>query len=99
MPFSVETEQGRFVLSMAGAITVQHAHDLAGRLGEVTDAGVAVSVVTTNLEDVDTCILQLLRSLQKTVPQVSFDKPSEVFIRAVDRCCLRRELLGSKEVS
>jgi hypothetical protein len=54
-------------------------------------------VDTGSLEDIDTCILQLLCSLRKTVPAFSFDNPSEVFIGAVDRCGLRRELLGGRE--
>jgi hypothetical protein len=49
------------------------------------------------LEDIDTCILQLLYSLRQTVPALSFDKPSEAFIAAVDRCGMRRELLGARE--
>jgi hypothetical protein len=51
------------------------------------------------LEDIDTCILQLLYALRKTVPGVSFDNPSEFFIAAVDRCGLRRELLSAREGS
>ena len=58
-----------------------------------------VAVDTGGLEDIDTCILQLLCSLRKTVPALSFDNPSEAFVSAVDRCGLRRELLGARERS
>ena len=58
-----------------------------------------VVVDTGGLEDIDTCILQMLCSLRKTVPALSFDNPSEAFIGAVDRCGLRRELLSAREGS
>jgi len=76
---------------------MRHARDLAARLGEVLDDGMPLGVDTGSLEDIDTGILQLLCSLGKTVPALFFDKPSNAFIAAVDRCGLRRELLGSRE--
>ena len=99
MPFSIVNEQGKQFLNLEGSVTVQHAHDLAAQLGETLEDGKPVSVGTTGLEDIDTCILQLLYSLRKTVPGVSFDNPSESFINAVDRCGLRRELLNIREGS
>ena len=99
MPFSIVNEQGRHFLHLEGSVTVQHAHDLAAKLGETFEDGTPVSVGTRDLEDIDTCILQLLYSLRKTVPGVSFDNPSEFFIAAVDRCGLRRELLSVREGS
>ena len=99
MPFSIVNEQGRHFLHLEGSVTVQYAHDLAAKLGETLEGGIPVSVGTRDLEDIDTCILQLLYSLRKTVPGVSFDNPSEFFIAAVDRCGLRRELLSVREGS
>ena len=99
MPFSIVNEQGRHFLHLEGSVTVQYAHDLAAKLGETLEGGIPVSVGTRDLEDIDTCILQLLYSLRKTVPGVSFDNPSEFFIAAVDRCALRRELLSAREGS
>jgi anti-anti-sigma regulatory factor len=96
MPFSVIAMQGRQVLKLDGAVTIRHAQELAARLGEGLEDGTPVGVDTAGLEDIDTCILQLLYSLRETVPALSFDSPSEVFIRAVDRCGLRRELLGAQ---
>ena len=96
MPFSVANKQGRQVLRLEGAVTIRHAQDLAARLGDLED-GTSVGVDTGNLEDIDTCILQLLCSLRKTVPALSFDSPSDAFIAAVDRCGLRRELLSARE--
>jgi anti-anti-sigma regulatory factor len=97
MPFSVSTVQGRQVLELQGAVTIRHAQELAAKLVERIEYGMPVGVDTGSLEDVDTCILQLLYSLRKTATALSFDNPSEVFIAAVDRCGLRRELLGARE--
>jgi len=99
VPFSIVNEQGRHFLHLEGSVTVQYAHYLAAKLGETLEGGIPVSVGTRDLEDIDTCILQLLYSLRKTVPGVSFDNPSEFFIAAVDRCGLRRELLSVREGS
>jgi hypothetical protein len=99
VPFSIVNEQGRQFLNLEGSVTVQHAHDLAAKLGETLEDGTPVSIGTKDLEDIDTCILQLLYSLRKTVPGVSFDNPSDFFIAAVDRCGLRRELLNAREDS
>src|SRR5450432_2069751 len=97
MPFSIVSTQGRQILKLEGAVTIRHAHDLAAKLGECLEDGTPVGVDTGGLEDIDTCILQLLYSLRKTVPALSFDNPSEAFTGAVDRCGLRRELLGARE--
>jgi STAS domain len=96
VPFSMANKQGRQTLRLEGAVTVRHALDLAARLGDLED-GTPVGVDTGSLEDIDTCILQLLYSLRKTFPALSFDNPSDAFIGAVDRCGLRRELLGARE--
>ena len=97
MPYSIASRQGRQVLTLEGAVTIRQAQDLAAKLAESLEAGTPVGVDTGGLEDIDTCILQLLCSLRKTVPALSFDNPSEAFIGAVDRCGLRRELLGARE--
>src|ERR1039458_3225343 len=97
MPFSIANKQGRQIVKLEGAVTIRHAQDLAARLGEGLEDGTPVVVDTRDLEDIDTCILQLLSSLRKTVPVLSFDNPSEAFIDAVDRCGLRRELLSARE--
>jgi anti-anti-sigma regulatory factor len=94
MPFSITNNQGRQILKLEGAITIRHAQDLAAKLGEGLEDGTAIEVDTAALEDIDTCILQLLYSLRKTFPALSFDDPSEAFIGALDRCGLRRELLS-----
>lgn len=97
MPFSIDNVQGIFVLRLEGAITIQHAHDLAAGLRDALEDGATVGVDTSCLEDIDTCGLQLLCSLRKTVPSLIFNHPSSAFIGAVDRCGLRRELLGARE--
>jgi anti-anti-sigma regulatory factor len=97
MAFSIATTQGRLVLKLEGAVTIRHAQDLAAKLGESLEDGSSVGVDTAGLEDIDTCILQLLCSLRNTVQEFSFDKPSDAFVGAVDRCGLRHELLGARE--
>ena len=96
MPFSMANKQGRQILTLEGAVTIRHAPDLAVRLGDLED-GVPVGIETGNLQDIDTCILQLLCALRRTVPSTCFDSPSDTFIAAADRCGLRRELLGARE--
>ena len=98
MPFSITDLPGRRILKLEGSVTILHAQDLAGKLAESPDYGASVMVDTKNLEDMDTCMLQLLCSLRKAVPSLSFDNPSEAFIRALDRCGMRRELLGGKDM-
>lgn len=66
MPFSVTSMQGRQVLELQGAVTIRHAQELAANLAECLEDGVPVAVETARLEDIDTCILQLLYSLRKT---------------------------------
>jgi anti-anti-sigma regulatory factor len=97
MPFSIASTPGRQILKLEGAVTIRHAQDLAARLGEGLEDGLPVGVDTAGLEDIDTCILQLLCSLRKTIPALAFDEPSDAFSVAVDRCGLRRDLLGAKE--
>jgi anti-anti-sigma regulatory factor len=99
MPFSIANSQGILVLRLDGAVTIRHAQDLAAKLGECLDDNAPLRVDTVDLEDIDTCILQLLCSLRKTVPALSFESPSEAFTGAVDRCGLRRELLSVREGS
>jgi anti-anti-sigma regulatory factor len=94
MSITVSKTEDKLRLELEGAVDIRHAQDLAAKLGEALDGGVPVVVGAALLRDVDTSILQLLCSLRKTVPVLSFENPSEEFIGAVDRCGLRRELLG-----
>ena len=98
MPSSITDQQGRRTLKLEGAVNIQHAQDLAAKLGESLDESASMAVDTEKLEDIDTCMLQLLCSLRKAVPALSFDDPSDAFIRALDRCGMRRELLGGKDI-
>ncbi len=99
MPFSLASVEGKQVLKLEGGVTVRHAQDLATLLGQQLEDGLPLVVDTAELEDIDTCILQLLCSLFKTVPTVKFDSPSGTFLGAVDRCALTRDLFGIKEDS
>jgi anti-anti-sigma regulatory factor len=97
VPFTIANRQDRQILTLEGAVTIRDAQDLAARLKEDLEDGTQLGIDTQGLEDIDTCILQLLCSLRKTVSALSFDNPSEVFIGAVERCGLRRELLSARE--
>jgi hypothetical protein len=97
MPYSIATRQGRQILTLEGAVTIGQAQDLAAKLREDVEDGVPIEVETQGLQDIDTCVVQLLCSLRKTVPSLSFDNPSEAFTGAVERCGLRRELLTERE--
>jgi hypothetical protein len=99
MPFSITSAAGGVVLKLEGAVTIRHAQDLAARLGESLEDTTPVAVDTGGLEDIDTCILQMLYSLRKRPAPLAFDSPSETFLGAVDRCGLRRELLATRELS
>ena len=97
MPFSIASTENKQILKLQGGVTIRHAQDLAALLGQNLEDGLPLVVDTAGLEDIDTCILQLLYSLCKTVPAVSFDNPSDAFLGAVDRCALRRDLFGVRE--
>jgi anti-anti-sigma regulatory factor len=97
MPFSITNKPDGQLLKLEGAVTVQHAQQLATVLVEGLRGGRHLGVDTAGLVDIDTCVLQLLQSVRKTVPALSFENPSEVFISAVERCGLRRELLCTQE--
>jgi hypothetical protein len=52
-----------------------------------------VTVLARDVDDIDTCMLQMLVALRKTASSFVLDEFSEAFADAVDRCALRRELL------
>ena len=96
MPFSIVNQEGKQILRLEGSVTIRHALDLAAKLEDLAD-GTSLGVDTAGLEDIDTCILQLLCSLRRVVPALCFEDPSNAFAAAVDRCGLRRELLSTRE--
>ena len=97
MPFSRIETAGGVTLKLDGAITIGQAGDFAAWLLEDAGGAMPTGVDTQGLTDIDTCILQLLCSLRKSFPAIRFEDPSETFTGVVDRCGLRRELLGSQE--
>jgi anti-anti-sigma regulatory factor len=97
VPFSIDSTLDTQTLTLQGAVTIRHAQDLAATLGEALDKNTALTIATADLVDVDTCILQLLCALRKSVPALVFDEPSMAFVAAVDRSGLRRELLSGRE--
>jgi ABC-type transporter Mla MlaB component len=97
MPFSLTNREGRQVLTLEGSVTVRDARKLAVLLNEGLEEGRPVDVEAAQLEDIDTCILQLLCSLQKTAAELTFVDAPEVFLSALDKSQLRRVLLGSRD--
>lgn len=97
MPVSIANEPDRQLVKLEGAVTIHQARQLAATLAEGLERGTPLAVDTGGLEDIDTCILQLLVSVRKTVPALCFHNPSPAFVSAVERSGLRRELLGSRE--
>ena len=97
MPFSMAIQEGKQILLLEGSVTIRDARELAALLGEKLDENVPLEVETARLEDIDTCILQLLCALKKTALELSFGDPPEVFLNALDRRQLRRALLGARE--
>lgn len=96
MPFTIANDRGGKILKLEGSVTIQEAQDLTARLLESLEEGAPIGVDTAALEKIDTCILQMLCSLRKTVSTVSFDDPSAAFVAAVNRRGLRRQLLGGE---
>ena len=97
MPFSFLALDGRQKVLLEGRITIRHAEDFAEKLGQVIKDGTPVDIDSSALEDIDTCILQLLCSLRKTVRVLSLEPASPVFMCAIERCGLRRELFDAGE--
>lgn len=97
MPFDITNKEDRQLLTLEGAVTIRNALDLATGLAHALPGNSKFVVDTRGLEDIDTCILQILCALRKSVTGLSFDDPSEVFVSAVERCGLRREILGGRE--
>jgi anti-anti-sigma regulatory factor len=99
MPFTIQTTEQNIELELTGGVTARDVGELAGHLASSLTAAANVVVLTGKLDDIDTSVLQMLVSLYKTVNSLMIEDPSDAFVRAVDRCSLRRELLaGSKEV-
>ncbi len=97
MSFSVLNRNGRQLLTLNGRMTIRQAGELAETLVRVTESSGPVDIDTSGLEDIDTCILQLLCSLQKSLGTISFDPPSGVFMDAMERTGLLHELPTARE--
>ncbi len=98
MPYHIQNQERGLVLELKGGVTARDATELSRSLTASLKAEGTVVVQTAELEDIDTSILQMLISLRKTVASFLAPDPSDAFVSAVDRCAIRRELLGeSKE--
>jgi anti-anti-sigma regulatory factor len=94
MPYAIRQEGTSIVLELAGEVTARDVAQLAKDVGSVLKTQSTVLVRAGAVEDVDTSVLQMLVSLRKTTPAFTVEDCSPAFDGAVDRCGLRRELLG-----
>lgn len=91
MPFHIDNANApAAVVTLEGEVTIAEAQQLAADLASAH----AVTVDASALADIDTCILQLLVSLQQTLPDFSIRNPSPAFTSMVDRCGLGRNFHG-----
>jgi anti-anti-sigma regulatory factor len=98
MPYRVEQEGDSLIVELQGGITARHAGELAKAVAASYTSDAKVRVRAREVEDIDTCALQLLVSLRKTAPSFEVEDASEAFRNAVERCALGRELMaGPKE--
>jgi len=95
MSFEIQVNEQNIGLEIKGGVTARDVGEMARALAASLKSGSTVVLETAGLEDVDTSVLQMLVSLRKTVSALLVENPSEVFVNAVDRCALRRELLGA----
>ncbi len=69
MPFSIDNQQGRQILKLSKARSRSGTPRIsAAMLGKDWKTACPLGVDTGGLEDIDTCILQLLCSLRKSSP-------------------------------
>ncbi len=94
MPYTIQKDKRNIALELSGGVTARDVGELARSLAASLSSESAVIVRTVRLEDIDTSVLQMLVSLRKTAASLTVEEPSEVFVSAVDRCALRRELLN-----
>ena len=94
---SLSKGDGKQILTLAGMVTIQDAEEVSAQLRNDLAVGDPIEVHTGDLEQIDTCMLQLLCSLRNTVTSLSFHKPSEALLRALDRRAMRRDLMGAQE--
>jgi anti-anti-sigma regulatory factor len=94
MAYRVEQEGGSLVLALQGGITARDAGEFAKAVAESFSSGSAVIVRAREVEDIDTCALQLLVSVQKTAGSFRVEHASEAFRNATERCALGTELLA-----
>ncbi len=99
MPYTIQTTDNTLAVDLTGAVLARDVAELSGALASSLKSETTVVVLTRQLDDIDTSVLQMLVSLRKTVTALRFDDPSDAFLNAVDRCALKRELLAdSREV-
>ena len=97
VPFSIANRQGRQILKLEGAVTIRHARDLAARLAERSGRPHARRSRYRRLGGHRHLYPPAAVFAAQDRPGAFLRSPSEAFVAAVERCGLRRELLGARE--
>jgi anti-anti-sigma regulatory factor len=97
MPFSMTVNNGKQILNLEGRVTIRNARELGLLISDSLEATLPVEVETEQLTDVDTCVLQLLLSLRRSVSQLTLVNPCQALLGALDRSQLRRQFLDARE--
>jgi len=95
MAYFVGHEGGSLIVELRGGITARDVGELAKAVSAALSATSAVTIRARDVDDIDTCALQLLVSLQKTVASFRVEEPSDAFRNAAGRCALGRELAAA----
>lgn len=99
MPYSLTPTNQHLVLSLHGAANIYDAQELAAQLRENIEPGRPILVEMQQLEEIDTCMLQLLYSLRSSGAAVTLGNPAEPFWSAAEAVGLHREFdRGSEEL-
>src|SRR5689334_20936265 len=94
MPYEIHISEEMLLVELKGGVTARDAGELGNALASVLKSGARVVVRTRELEDIDTCVLQLLVCLSRTASGFAVEEPSAAFVSAAERCALKRELLA-----
>ena len=92
MAYAVKENSEGLLLELSGEVTVRHSRELAEVLSASLKSGMPAAVDASRVDDIDTNILQLLVALRRSAAEFQIDQASETFLKAVDRCALRRAL-------
>lgn len=77
--------------------TILEASRLIASMRQTLATGAPLRIDASEVDQVDTCILQLLCAARFASPDVSIQNPSDTFLTALHRCGLQRAMLGNRQ--